>query len=66
MTGWEKSRNRDCLSPTAADVFVCPAAIAKLSGSHPNRLNWLPFKSALTVVGKDGVAFRMGFLRGFV
>jgi hypothetical protein len=50
MTGWEKTRNRDCLSQTAADVFVRPAASAKLSGSHPNRLNWLPFKSALTPI----------------
>ena len=27
---------------------MCPATIGELSGSHLNRLNWLPFKSALT------------------
>jgi len=25
--------------------------IGELAGSHPNRLNWLPFKSALTLSG---------------
>jgi hypothetical protein len=36
------------LSSTAAIAFLCPATSAKLSGSPLNRLNWLPFKSALT------------------
>jgi hypothetical protein len=36
------------LSSTAAAAFVCSATLGKLSGSHLNRLNWLPFKSALT------------------
>ncbi|HUD65217.1 MAG TPA: hypothetical protein VMQ17_11590, partial [Candidatus Sulfotelmatobacter sp.] len=35
--------------PTAAAAFVCSATTGKLPGSHLNRLNWLPFKSALTV-----------------
>ena len=56
ITGWEKTRNRDCLSSTAADVFVRPATIAKLSGSQPNQLNWPPFKSALTPEDRTGVA----------
>ena len=43
----------------AADVFVCAAAIAKLSGSHPNRLNWLPFKSALTLIARRKAASRV-------
>ena len=34
---------------TAAVVFVCSATAGKLSGSPLNRLNWLPFKSALTL-----------------
>ena len=50
ITGWEQTRNRDCLSSTtAAAVFVCSATTGTLSGSHLNRLNWLPFKSALTL-----------------
>jgi trehalose synthase len=32
----------------AAGVFLCPTTIGELSGSHPNRPDWLPFKSALT------------------
>jgi hypothetical protein len=32
-------------------VFVCSATTGKLSGSSLNRLNWLPFKSALTIIG---------------
>ncbi len=35
-------------SSTAAVAFVCSATSGKLSGSPLNRLNWLPFKSALT------------------
>jgi len=47
----EKSRNHDCLFLTAANAFVSLATIADISGSHPNRPQWLPFKSALTLLG---------------
>jgi hypothetical protein len=51
ILGGEQTRNRGCRFPTAAGAFVCPATIGQLSGSHPNRPDWLPFKSALTMRG---------------
>jgi hypothetical protein len=36
------------LSSTAVNALVSPATIADIPGSHPNRPEWLPFKSALT------------------
>jgi hypothetical protein len=48
ITGREKTHNHDCLLPTAAGAFVCSTTTHKLYGSRLNRLNWLPFKSALT------------------
>jgi len=55
IAGWEQTRTRDSCLRRRADVFVCSAAIAKLSGYYPNRLNWLPFKSALTEPHGHGV-----------
>src|ERR1700691_2578315 len=51
ISGWEKARNHDCLFLTAVDASVCSATTENLRGSHLNRPNWLPFKSALTPPG---------------
>jgi hypothetical protein len=52
-----------CFFQTAVDAFVCPAAAGSLSGSHLNRPNWLPFKSALTRYSSSDCGSRgSGFL----
>jgi len=39
---------------------VCPAITRELSGSPQNRPNWLPFKSASTIIGQIAEFKRSG------
>jgi hypothetical protein len=44
---------------------VCSATIGKLSGSSLNRLNWFPFKSALTTGHGGNVELRRRGSKGY-